>query len=522
MRVFRGKVLVVFVASLALLAGACSSGDKSSGASAACKPKDDERPAKAILRCTEASVAFIENLAATGTAVLIESGGKSYALTNAHVVHPESHADLTFSGRTIEDVPVLGLDAAADIAVLGPLTNNDLPKPLPIADGLDIERGDDLFLVGYPGESESDDLEATIASGIASRVRTVKEFDQTYIQTDASIGDGQSGGPLFDGDGNLVGISGLSFAENFALALSGRDVKKAVANLITTKGDDYLPIPSAEAADEGTTNGTVHIFDAGEAQVLFLPPASIDRTWHLKVEQVHKPVVVVENYIDGEPMAISKTASSMQQQLARELGALRGGKLPEVGDLGTDPNLAKREIAPGSFEIPVKADDAAQVSIAALFTDTPVDITWTSDLALTAASLPVVEKQVKVGDQIDIVLGAFDTAVDALVPLTAGQRVELYARSPQGDVGFAVFTPEMKLGHLTMVDPQGAGVEFYDDTDDGLYGVDAKTTYEAKTAGTYRIRLALSDGQFSLLRFSIKDCTKITCGKAKPPESPSE
>lgn len=521
MRFTRGKGPFVFVAA-ALITTACSGGggDKSD-ASAACEAKDGERPAKAILRCTEKAIAFVENDAASGTAVVISSGGKKYALTNAHVVHPESHADLTIAGKTTEDVPVLGLDAAADIAVLGPLSGATLPDPLPIADGTKLERGDDLFLVGYPGESESEDLEATIASGIVSRVRTVKEFNQTYIQTDASIGDGQSGGPLFDADGNLVGISGLSFAENFALALSGRDVQKAVTSIINTKGDDYLAIPGAPAADKGAKSGTVHLFDASDGQVLFLPAASTDRTWHLTVNQAAKPLVIVENYVDGEPLAVSKTTAAIEAQLQRELRNLRGADAVDFGSEGTDPNLAKRETTPGTFVIPVKADEAALVSLVAPLTDKAVDVAWTSDLPLTAASLPVEERSLKVGEELDVVLGVFDTAVDALVELTAGQRVELYARSPQGDVGFAVFTPEQKLTHLTLADPDSAGVEYYDDTDDGLYGVDAKTSYEAETAGTYRIRLSISDGEFSLLRFSVKDCAKVTCGKAKEPESAS-
>lgn len=525
MRGALGKVGLAFFA-VALVASGCSNsggGDsKESSESAACKAEKDERPAKAILRCTEDAVAFVETDAATGTAVVISSGGKTYALTNAHVVHPESHADITIAGDTTEDVAIVGLDAAADIAVLGPLTGAKLPKPLPITDGTGLERGDDLFLVGYPGESESDDLEATIASGIVSRVRSVKEFSQTYIQTDASIGDGQSGGPLFDAGGNLVGISGLSFAENFALALSGRDVKKAVSKIVKTKGDEYLAVPGARSADKGATTGTTRLFDASDGQVLFLPAAATDRTWRLTVNQANKPLVFVSNYVDGETLAVSRSAATIQAQLQRELRAQRGADAPDLGDEGTDPNLAKRETSPGTFVIPVKADEAAIVSLVAPLTDKPVDVAWTSDLPLTRASLPVEERTVEVGDQIDVVLGVFDTSVDALVELDAGQRVELYARSPQGDVSFAVFTPEQKLDHLSLADPDGAGVEYYDDTDDGLYGVDAKTSYEASVAGTYRIRLALADGEFSLLRFSVKDCEKITCGKAKEPESLSE
>jgi hypothetical protein len=120
-------------------------------------------------------------------------------------------------------------------------------------------------------------------------VRSAEGFDQAFIQTDAAIGGGQSGGPLFDGDGGLIGIAGLSFAEEFALALTARDVRASVERIVAGQGDEYLAVPAATREGEGTTTGSLRITDASDGQVLFLPAAGADRTWNLTVDAASRP-----------------------------------------------------------------------------------------------------------------------------------------------------------------------------------------------------------------------------------------
>ena len=533
MHVARGRCLTAALIVVAVVTAGCSSGGDgakstttTAPAAPPCKARTGERPAKAVLRCTEASVAFIENELGTGTGLVVVLDKKRYLLTNEHVVDPFDAADATIGENSWNDLPVVGIDASADIALLGPLEGNDLPEPLTITDGTKLERGDEVFLVGYPGEANADDLGTTIASGIVSRLRSVKEFNQSYIQTNASIGGGQSGGPLFDENANLVGISGLSFAEEFALVLAGRDVATAARRIVDGKGDTYVALPADASADAGDLSGTLTVSDASDGQVLFLPAAGEERTWHLSVDMGARPLVSVQNHIDGEPLAISSNAEELQREATDEVAAARGGEppeLPDFGSLGINPDVLKRETSPGEFTIPVKADESALVIVGALFIDAPVDIAWRSDQPLVRASRTIEEQTLSIDDQIDRVINPFDTAVDVLVDLDAGQEVELNARSPQGDVGLTVFEPDLKLDHLTMFDPEGAGAEFFDDTDDGLYGLDAKTTYKPAASGIYRIRLYINDLNTIQLRFSIADCAKAKCGEpAEPETSPSE
>lgn len=524
----RSRLVATLVAG-ALAATACSGGDSGSGttedAGAGCAARAGERPAKAVLRCTEGSIGFVKTEVSSGTGVVVEVDAKRYVLTNEHVVDPFDAADVTVGAATFDDLPVVGVDISADVALLGPLTGRGLPAPLTLADGTGLERGDDVFLVGFPGEANTDDLEVTIASGIVSRLRDVEEFAQTYIQTDATIAGGQSGGPLFDGDANLVGISGLAFAEGeFALALAGRDTAEAVERILAGDGDEYLSLPGGArtgggAGAAGATSGTLGMFDGSDGQVLFLPAAGDDRTWNLTVDMSARPVVSIGTMAGDEPLAVSSNADAVQGEISRQLAKARGGRpdaLPDPAAAGHDPKIAARETRPGTFAIPVKADESALVFVAVPLTDRPVTVGWTSDLPLVVASRPVTEKRLDVGGTLDGIVGGLDTSIDVMVDLTAGQRVQLHARSPQGDPGFAVYTPGTRLDHLTVADPEGAGIEVFDDTDDGLLGLDAKTTLEAKKSGTYRFRLYNNEFTSIHVRFSVVDCAGRDCDAKKP------
>jgi hypothetical protein len=502
--------------------GGTGTGSTEPGATTACPARAGERPAKRVLRCAEPSVAFVETDAGTGTGVVVELRGRRYLLTNQHVVDPFDGADVTVGDVSFPDLPVVGVDIGADIALLGPLTGRSLPEPLAVTDGRDLERGDDVFLVGFPGESNDDDLETTIASGIVSRTRSVKEFDQVYIQTDATIAGGQSGGPLFDGEADLVGISGLSFAESqFALVLSGTDVRAAMERIVDGDGDEYLALPGAPGRGPVTASGSLRIYDGSDGQVLYLPAAGQSRTWNLTVDMAARTVVSVHSFVDDEVLAESSNTEEVYSEIDRQLAAARGGRpddLESPGARGRDPKVAEREVGPGRFTIPVKADEGALVFVSVPLTDGPIEVAWQSDLPLVAASRPVTERTAGLGEDVDIVLGFMDTSVDVLVELNAGQRVEAHARSPQGDPGFVVFPAGVKLDHLTMADPESAGADFYDDTDDGLYGYDARATIEAETAGTYRFRVYSNEEVSIPVRFSVVDCADADCDDTETKE----
>ena len=188
------------------------------------------------------SVAFIETTAATGSGILIDGG---YVITNYHVVWPYESVWVVFpDGTELTNVPVVGWDPMADLAVLGPVGVS--AQPLSLADGEGAALGSELLLVGYPAEVELFP-QPTVTRGILSRFREWERLGMTYLQTDAAIEGGQSGGALVNDSGDVVGISTYTYGEaGFGLAASSVDIMPIVEKLIEGRftsglGDRRLP-----------------------------------------------------------------------------------------------------------------------------------------------------------------------------------------------------------------------------------------------------------------------------------------
>ena len=165
------------------------------------------------------SIPFIETATSTGSGILIEGG---YVVTNYHVVWPHLEAWIVFpDGTELSNVPLVGWNPWIDLAVLGPV--NVSAPPLSLTDGEGMTPGSELFLVGYPAET---DLfpEPSITQGILSRFREWDGWEITLLQTDAAIAGGQSGGALTNAFGEVVGISTWVFSDaGFAVATSAAD-----------------------------------------------------------------------------------------------------------------------------------------------------------------------------------------------------------------------------------------------------------------------------------------------------------
>lgn len=141
-----------------------------------------------------------------GSGFLVSADG--YIVTNNHVVSPDARARLeevtvTLPDGTAYPAVVVGTDADSDLAVLK-ITR---PEPFPFVrfgDSSEARVGDWVIAIGNPFG-----LGGTVTSGIVSSVlRNVGSgaYDR-YIQTDAAINRGNSGGPLFDMQGNVIGIN---------------------------------------------------------------------------------------------------------------------------------------------------------------------------------------------------------------------------------------------------------------------------------------------------------------------------
>lgn len=162
-------------------------------------------------------IATVPSVEGKASGVII--GQEGYIVTNFHVVEDAAAVSVQLSdGRTINDAELVGVDPPSDIAVLK-INAPDI-KAAAWGDSDKLEVGDPVIAVGNPFG-----LMRTVTSGIISakgRKNVVQQLDyQDFLQTDAAVNPGNSGGPLVDMQGNVVGINtaivgnayrGISFA----------------------------------------------------------------------------------------------------------------------------------------------------------------------------------------------------------------------------------------------------------------------------------------------------------------------
>ncbi|MBC7143560.1 MAG: Do family serine endopeptidase [Rhodobacteraceae bacterium] len=165
-----------------------------------------------------------------GTGFIISAEGQ--IVTNAHVVDGADRVMVTLAdGRKVEG-KVIGADAATDIALIKVDAGKDLPT-VAFGDSTQLKVGQDVVAIGNPFG-----LGNSVTSGIVSALgRDINSgpFDN-YIQTDAAINKGNSGGPLFNADGEVVGINTAIFSPSggsvgIGFAVPSETAAKVVADL---------------------------------------------------------------------------------------------------------------------------------------------------------------------------------------------------------------------------------------------------------------------------------------------------
>jgi serine protease Do len=157
-----------------------------------------------------------------GSGFIIKSDG--VILTNAHVVRNATHVTVKLADNREYRAKVVGLDKSTDVAVLK-IDARDLPT-VRLGNSEQLQVGDYVLALGAPYG-----LTETASAGIVSAIgRELQNQNVPFIQTDVAVNPGNSGGPLFDEHGNVVGINsqiysntggfqGVSFAIPIDLAV---------------------------------------------------------------------------------------------------------------------------------------------------------------------------------------------------------------------------------------------------------------------------------------------------------------
>lgn len=207
--------------------------------------------------------------AAAGTGIIISKDG--YILTNKHVIDGATKIYVVLNdGTAYKDVELLGTDPLNDVAFLKVANVSDL-KPATLGDSKTIVVGEQVIAIGNAlGQYQN-----TVTSGIISGTgRSITATDESYqneetlvdmIQTDAAINSGNSGGPLVNAAGEVIGLNtAVSSGNDIGFAIPISSIKGMLSHLLSTgevkrayAGVVYSNINAATAieSDLGSTYG---------------------------------------------------------------------------------------------------------------------------------------------------------------------------------------------------------------------------------------------------------------------------
>ena len=179
-------------------------------------------------------------LYSTGSGFVFKTDDKlGYILTNYHVISGGSEVSVVFTNNKEEKVTVVGYDEYSDIAVLS-IDKSNILATAQIGSSEDLRIGDTTFAVGTPVDSSVYSWSVTrgILSG-KNRMVQVDNYVMSVLQTDTAINSGNSGGPLCNANGEVIGITNMKLAssqiEGMGFAIPIEDAIKNAESLISGK-----------------------------------------------------------------------------------------------------------------------------------------------------------------------------------------------------------------------------------------------------------------------------------------------
>jgi putative serine protease PepD len=239
---------------------------------------------------------------ALGSGFVVDKAG--HIVTNFHVIDGAEEIRVSFSNRDTVAAELIGTDPSTDLAVLRVEASATALTPLPLGDSDRVEVGDAVVAIGNPFG-----LDRTATAGIVSALQRIITAPNSFtidhvIQTDAPINHGNSGGPLINDRGQVIGVNtqiqtggvstgnvGIGFAvpsntvkdvvaqilrtgrvDRAFLGIGGRPVTPDLAqsyNLPTDRGVLVQSLTSGSGADRaGLRAGETEVVVAGETYVL--------------------------------------------------------------------------------------------------------------------------------------------------------------------------------------------------------------------------------------------------------------
>ena len=169
----------------------------------------------------------------SGSGVIISPDG--YIITNNHVIANSTQLEVTLNNNKTYQAELIGTDPSTDIALIKIDTSEKLPF-IPFGDSNHVKIGEWVLAVGNPFN-----LTSTVTAGIISaKARDLNEFDgnpQSFIQTDAAVNRGNSGGALVNIRGELIGINTAITTETgsyvgYSFAVPSNNARKVIEDIM--------------------------------------------------------------------------------------------------------------------------------------------------------------------------------------------------------------------------------------------------------------------------------------------------
>ena len=196
-----------------------------------------------------------------GSGVIIRPDG--YIVTNNHVIAGADVIEVTLENNQVYRAKLVGTDPATDIALIK-IEADDLPV-VPMGNSDDLRLGEWVLAIGSPY-----DLRSTITAGIVSaKGRSMPNYDgqfrvESFIQTDAAVNPGNSGGALVNAAGELVGIN------TSIVSLTGSYAGYSFAvpvNIVRKVADDFIQFGTVQRAMLGVGIADVNAQIAAQANL---------------------------------------------------------------------------------------------------------------------------------------------------------------------------------------------------------------------------------------------------------------
>lgn len=331
---------------------------------------EDGVPAK-VLADLKAGTVFIKVQTARGKAtgsgfVVASNTGSALIVTNKHVIAPKTlgevtgiqvvfHSEQPGSEQTLDAV-VLVTDPDEDLAVLQ-VTGKGLPKPLDITTAVELTETMPLYSLGFPfGEALSlnkGNPTLTIGRATVSSLRQTKNGELVAVQLDGNLNPGNSGGPVVDGKGRLIGVATAGVrGAGIGLAIP----RAQVGRLLSARGAPLVVRPGLPKGGKVEVELSLVLLDptkkATSVRVRVMKVSDLPKDWD-KDRAGGQPALpageVVELKIDGFQARGRITLKADRAETVAHLfqSAVIGptGSKPELAapvaaDICFDPNIA--------------------------------------------------------------------------------------------------------------------------------------------------------------------------------------